>query len=60
MTRSYIEGWKRHQGLWKVDRGSVLAKFAAKGPLTAEFEDKMSRYWRMAAEAGNQARRSPT
>lgn len=40
----YAESWRRHQSLWKTDKGSVLDKFKAKDPSNAAFEEKLSKY----------------
>ena len=32
----YAEGWKRHQGLWKTEKGPILEKFKVSNPTFAE------------------------
>lgn len=40
----YADSWRRHQTLWKTDKGSVLDKFKARDPPAAAFEEKLSKY----------------
>lgn len=40
----YIDGWRRHQALWKTDKSSILDKFKAKAPQFDEFEEKLAKY----------------
>ena len=40
----YLDSWRRHSNLWKVDRQAVLDRFAAKTPSCAEWEVKLSKY----------------
>lgn len=40
----YADSWRRHQSLWKTDKGSVLDKFKSKDPPNAAFEEKLSKY----------------
>ena len=46
----YMEGWKRHQFLWKQDKVSILDKFVAKVPTVEEFEEKLSKYTKMSED----------
>ena len=50
----YIESWKKHSSLWKVDKNGVLDKFAAKSPTNAQFEEKLSKYYKMSEEMWSQ------
>lgn len=43
-VNKYAESWRRHQSLWKTDKNSVLDKFKARDPSTAQFEEKLSKY----------------
>lgn len=52
----YIEGWKKHSSLWKVDKTGVLDKFAAKNPSNAQFEEKLAKYSKMSEEMWAQVR----
>ena len=38
------DSWRRHQSLWKTDKGSVLDKFKAREPSNTAFEEKLSKY----------------
>ena len=49
----HIEGWRRHQSLWKQDKASILDKFAAKNPSCGEYEEKLSKYVKMAQDIGS-------
>jgi len=40
----YIDSWRRHQNLWKTDKGSVMDKFKAHEPSMAMFEEKLNKY----------------
>jgi len=40
----YADSWRRHQSLWKTDKGSVLDKFKAREPSNMAFEEKLSKY----------------
>ena len=42
--------WKRYSHLWKQDKQSTLDKFVAKQPDCMSFDDKLSRYMRIAQE----------
>ncbi|KAK9825454.1 hypothetical protein WJX81_002895 [Elliptochloris bilobata] len=44
------EGWKVHQPLWKLDKGTMLDKFKARNPAHAAWEERMARYARIARE----------
>ena len=52
----YIESWKKHSSLWKVDKNGVLDKFAAKNPTNAQFEEKLAKYYKMSEEMWAQVR----
>nr|Q9SMH3.1 RecName: Full=Dynein-1-alpha heavy chain, flagellar inner arm I1 complex; AltName: Full=1-alpha DHC; AltName: Full=Dynein-1, subspecies f [Chlamydomonas reinhardtii]CAB56598.1 1-alpha dynein heavy chain [Chlamydomonas reinhardtii] len=55
-VNKYAESWRRHQALWKTDKNSVLDKFKARDPSAAQFEDKLSKYAKMATEISAQAK----
>ncbi|GLI59150.1 hypothetical protein VaNZ11_000978 [Volvox africanus] len=55
-VNKYTESWRRHQSLWKTDKSSVLDKFKARDPSAAQFEDKLSKYAKMAVEISAQAK----
>ncbi|KAK3281453.1 hypothetical protein CYMTET_10756, partial [Cymbomonas tetramitiformis] len=46
----FMESWRKQQHLWKQDKNSVLDKFAARIPSCGEFEEKLSRYKKLANE----------
>ncbi|GBG66225.1 hypothetical protein CBR_g57828 [Chara braunii] len=46
----FIENWRKHQHLWKQDKTTILDKFAAKNPSCAEFEDRLSKYAKVASD----------
>jgi dynein heavy chain len=46
----YVDGWRKHQGLWKQERGQILDKFAAKNPSCSEFEEKLAKYKKIAKD----------
>eukprot|EP00899_Mesostigma_viride_P018540 jgi/Mesvir1/26688/Mv20468-RA.1 len=52
----YIDHWRKYQHLWKQDRNAILDKFASRGPSCAEFEDKLSKYSRLATEVWEAAK----
>ncbi|KXZ49756.1 DHC2 protein [Gonium pectorale] len=54
-VNKYAESWRRHQSLWKTDKSSVLDKFKARDPPAAQFEEKLSKYAKMAVEISAQA-----
>lgn len=39
-----VETWRRHQSLWKTERGPLIEKFRTKKPTTAEFQERLSKY----------------
>ena len=46
----YIESWRQHQSLWKQEKSVQLEKFAAKSPTMEDFENKLSKYSKIAAD----------
>lgn len=52
----YVESWKNQQSLWKVDKASMLDKFAVKGPTNGQFEEKLAKYDKLATEMYTQAK----
>lgn len=40
----HLDGWRRHADVWRSDRGALLAKFKAKAPPCAAFEEKFARF----------------
>lgn len=50
----YIDSWKRHSNLWKMDKKQVIEKFLQKQPVLADFEKRMSMYRKLAEDMWNQ------
>ena len=47
-----MEGWRRYGSIWKADRPALLAKFKARRPGHAAFEQRLAQYQRWAGRAG--------
>eukprot|EP00898_Chlorokybus_atmophyticus_P006649 jgi/Chlat1/6986/Chrsp56S00523 len=50
----YIENWRKYHHLWKQEKNVILERFAAKNPSCAEFEDKLSKYTKVANDVWDQ------
>lgn len=44
----YIESWRKHQHIWKLDKNNVLDKFVSKNPVTLDFDKKLEEYCKTA------------
>jgi dynein heavy chain len=44
----YVESWNKHSFIWKQDKDSILQKFVERAPTCEEFEEKLSKYTKMA------------
>ena len=44
----YIESWRKHQHIWKLDKNNVLDKFVSKNPVTSDFDLKLVEYCKTA------------
>lgn len=42
-----VEGWRRHQSLWKTEKTGTIEKLKSKNPTTAEFHERLAKYYKV-------------
>ncbi|CAH1233746.1 DNAH10 [Branchiostoma lanceolatum] len=50
----YLSRWKRYRPLWKLDKGIMMEKFAAKKPSCVAYDEKLQFYTKIAHEVSEQ------
>ena len=55
-VHKHMDAWRRHQSLWKLDKAAILEKYKAKAPHHGSFEEKLSKYARLASDVWSQAK----
>ena len=53
-VNKYIDKWRSHQHIWKLDKSNVLDKFVSKNPLSVDFDRKIEEYCKVAEDIANE------